>query len=207
MQDINIPEYPWVNHYPDGVNWQAPVHPRPMAGLLSEALSHYPDRPAVDFMGRKFTYYELEKQVRHFAAALQLAGVEKGTRIGLFLPNCPQFIISYYAILLAGGVVVNFNPLYSAREIEHQIRDSGVRMMVTLRLTALYPKLSPFLENKLLDKVITSDLQEMLPLVKGMAFSMLKQKEIAHVPQDAKHLDFHSMVAQAKSISPARRRG
>ena len=84
-------------------------------------MARFADKPAIDFFGRKFTYAELGRRVDRAASGLQRLGVERGTRVGLCLPNTPYFIIAYYAILKAGGIVVNFNPLYVEREIAQQI--------------------------------------------------------------------------------------
>ena len=202
MQDNNSNDFTWLSHYPQAIDWKAEIAPQPLTMLLKEAVQNYATHTALDFMGRKFTYFEIEKEVRHLAAALQIMGVEKGSRVGLFLPNCPQFIISYYAILLAGGVVVNFNPLYSPREVEFQIKDAGVKIMITLNLKALYPKLSPLIEKGLLRTIIVSDMQECLPMIKGFAFSLLRHGDMVAIPDDAHHADFHALIAHEKEPFP-----
>jgi acyl-CoA synthetase (AMP-forming)/AMP-acid ligase II len=76
----------------------------------------------LDFFGKTYTYARLAEMVNRIAKGLQEMGVKKGTRVGLFMPNCPQYVMCYYAVLKIGGTVVNFNPLYSGHEIEHQLK-------------------------------------------------------------------------------------
>ena len=94
---------------------------------------------------------------------LQDLGIGKGHRVGIFLPNTPHFVITYFAVLKTGATVVNFNPLYAERDIIHQIEDSGVELMVTLDLTALYDKLAPLFETTRLKRLIICRMAPLLP--------------------------------------------
>ena len=127
----------YTKHYPANVDWHEPIEARPLYELLDEPARRIPTQNAIDFLDKKTTYGELATQVDRFAKGLQTLGVRPGDRVGLFLPNCPYFIIAYFGILKAGGVVVNYNPLYVAKEIESQVRDSGTAVMVTLDLQAI----------------------------------------------------------------------
>ena len=97
------------------------IAPRLLTDLIDRAVARHGDRPAVDFMGRNWSYREIGELARRAARGLQDLGVAPGTRVGLCLPNTPYFVICYFAILRIGGVVVNFNPLYTERELDHQI--------------------------------------------------------------------------------------
>ncbi len=187
--------HPWLNSYPRNILWDAKITPRPLPTILDEAEDKYPRHDALDFMGRITTYRELASQVRRMAHGRQNLGVHKGVKVGLFLPNCPQFVISYFAILKAGGTVVNFNPLYSPREIHHQIEDSATEIMVTLSLKSLYPKVAEQLGTSCLRKIIVSGLEDALPLTKRLGFRFLKKKEVAEIPADAKHVRFRDLVS------------
>lgn len=186
--------YPWLKSYPANIKWDAVIPERPLYELLDNAEKNYGDKTAIDFLGSRITYRKLAEKVRTLAAALQELGVKSGIRVGIFMPNCPQFIISYYAILKAGGTVVNYNPLYSVPEISYQINDSSTEIMITLSLQLLYSKVAACLGATKLRKIIVSDFQEALPLLKRLAFPIVRQKDIAHVPQDENHLRFAQLL-------------
>ena len=127
---------PWQRHY----DWNVPEtirYPRLMAHeLLGVSVNSFPDKPATHFFGTELTFWELRNQILRMAHALGEAGVRKGDRVGVHLPNCPQFVIAYYATLMAGGIVVPCNPQYVAREIRHQLADSGATVAVTVCMPA-----------------------------------------------------------------------
>jgi len=188
--------------YPANVDWHAPIEAKPLYALLDEAVARVPDNTAIDFMDRKTSYAELGRQVDRFARGLQDLGVKPGDRIGLFLPNCPYFVISYFAALKAGATVVNFNPLYVAKEIESQIRDSGVTVMVTLDLQALYAKLAPMLGVTPLKTIIVASMAEALPFVKRMLYPWVRRRDLATPPRDAAHPRFSRLVANDGRYAP-----
>jgi long-chain acyl-CoA synthetase len=100
--------------------------------LLVDTASRFGDRPATAFFGRRLTYSDLLSQVERFSAALVSLGVDKGDRVGLLLPNCPQYVIAWYACQRIGAIAVGNNPLYTQRELEHQLKDAGIEVMVAL---------------------------------------------------------------------------
>jgi long-chain acyl-CoA synthetase len=125
-------ERPWLKHYDF---WVPPsiTYPRqPAYRALELGAMNYPERAATIFFGREMTFRELQDRAYRFAAVLANFGVAKGDRVGIMLPNCPQFPIAFWGILRAGGVVVCFNPTYTVREFERQARDSGIRALVLL---------------------------------------------------------------------------
>ena len=144
--------YPWLSTYPSNVNWHAALEPKPLFALLDDATTEWTTRPAVHFLGRRLTYAELHAASALLAGGLQRMGVKRGVKVGLCLPNCPQFIIAYYAILRCGGTVVNFSPLYVGKEIARQVTDSDTEIMITLSLNALYPKVAESLGTTCLKK-------------------------------------------------------
>jgi long-chain acyl-CoA synthetase len=187
-------ERPWLKDYAPGVDWAAEIPRRPLTELLDDAVKRFPDRPAMDFLDRTFTYAELGKLVNQAAKGLQDLGVTKGIKVGLFLPNCPQFVIAYYGILKAGGTVVNYSPLYSEEQLLHQIEDSHTDMMVTLHLNVLYPKMETMLRESRLTRLIVGTMQEVLPFPKSWLFPLVKRKDIAKVPNDAQHVSFKHLL-------------
>ncbi|MCC7259989.1 MAG: long-chain fatty acid--CoA ligase [Alphaproteobacteria bacterium] len=193
---------PWLTSYPREVNWQAKIVPQALPALLEEPLAHYPDRVAVDFLGYTLTYRALGQRIDRAAKGFQRAGVKKGVHVGIFLPNCPQFIIAYYGILKAGGTVVNCSPLYSVRELKHQLEDAGVRMVVTLDLAALYPKIAELLADKVLDTVVVSRFAGVLPFPKNLLFPLLKRKDVSRIPHDAHHVSFEKLCDNDGRYAP-----
>ncbi len=184
----------WIRSYPEGVDYFAEFTAEPLYTLLDGSIERFADRNLIDFMGRKFTFAEIGTMVAHAARGFQDLGVKKGVKVGLFLPNCPQFIVAYYGILKAGGTVVNYSPLYSAPELLHQIEDSHTDIMVTLSLKALYPKMATMLRESRVKKLVVGTLQEVLPFPKSLLFPLFKGKEIAKVPNDTAHLSFAELM-------------
>jgi long-chain acyl-CoA synthetase len=185
---------PWHDKYPVGVDWNAPLHPQSVSAMFYAAVNQFGDRPCLDFLDKHYSYDEVADLVTRAAAGLQQLGVTKGTRIGLFLPNTPYYVIMYYAILQIGAVVVNFNPLYAEREVEKQIKDSDCRLMVTLDLEALYHKLAVMFDKTALERIVICRMADVLPIVKSLLFPLLKGKELAHIPHDERHIPFHQLT-------------
>ena len=130
------PAYPMT--YPQDVDWAAPILRRSMSDFFEEAANRYAGRPMIDFLGKRYHYAEVEDLVFRAAKGLQEIGVKKGDRVGLFLPNTPVFIVSYFAVLKVGAVAVNINPLYAEQEVKTLLNDAGVKGGVTLDPKLLY---------------------------------------------------------------------
>jgi len=178
------------------------IAPRLLTELLDKAVAHHGERPAIDFMGRRWTYAELGRLVRQTARGLQDLGVRPGMRVGLCLPNTPYFVIFYFAILRVGGVVVNFNPLYVERELKHQILDSGTTIMIVPDLKIIHAKVNKVAAEVGLTNIIVCPFAEILPPLKRLAFSCLKRREIARVPDDALHVRFGDLIAADADPDP-----
>jgi len=115
----------WEKSYPSDVRWDLPLPPAvPLESLLETAASRWPDRIAIDFYDRTFTYRELHDLAARAAKGLQTLGVGPGVHVGLHLPNTPHFVICFFAVLMAGGRVVNFSPLAAPRELKYQLTDA-----------------------------------------------------------------------------------
>jgi long-chain acyl-CoA synthetase len=171
--------YPWLRSYPEGVDWFRKFTPAPLPALLDNAVARSGGRPAASFFGQTMTYAELAHQVNRTAKGLQALGVSKGTRVGLLFPNCPAYIVYYYAILKAGGTVVNFNPLYSIPELTYQAKDAEAEIMVTLDLKATFPKAKELLDQGILKQLAVVPFASMLPGMMSMLFRILKRGEVA----------------------------
>ena len=116
---------PWIKSYPEGVRWDVEIVPGAVQSILDNAVANWPDRPAIDFMGKRISYRELGRLTDRAARGLQQLGVKPGVHVGLFLPNTPHYVISFFGVLKAGGTVVNYSPLDAAKVLEHKIEDSA----------------------------------------------------------------------------------
>ncbi|WP_049792561.1 long-chain-fatty-acid--CoA ligase [Polymorphum gilvum] len=176
--------------------WCAAFTARATHEYLEDAVRSFPGRPAVDFLGKAWTYREIGELVNRTAAGLQGLGIGKGTKVGLCLPNTPYYTIFYFAVLKIGGTVVNFNPLYVEREIAFQARDAEVRIMVTLDLKVIYDKVEAVRREGVFDRIIVCPMADILPQPKKALFTLFKGKERAKVAEDAAHVRFAGLVAR-----------
>ncbi|AWJ89728.1 dicarboxylate--CoA ligase PimA [Azospirillum baldaniorum] len=198
------PAHPWLVHYPEGIAWDQPIPVMPLAELFEEAARRYADRPCLDFLGRRYRYAEVLGLVNRAAKGFATMGVKPGVRVGLCLPNTPTYVIAYFAILKAGGTVVNYNPLYVERELEHQIEDSGTEIMVTLDLKQIHPRIEAMLDRTRLKTVVVCRMASILSPVKSVLFRVLKRSELASIPQDGRHVDFDALLANDGVMPPVR---
>ena len=170
----------WLKSYPAGV--PADIDPkkyRSLIELFDGSIAKYRDRPAFHSMGKTITFGELEKLSRDFAAWLQTRGFAKGTRVALMMPNCLQYPIAMFGILRAGYTVVNVNPLYTPRELEHQLKDSGAEAIVVLENFGHV--LQEVRGRTPVKHVIVTSLGEMLG-VKGVIVNLVVRKVKKMVP-------------------------
>lgn len=170
----------WLRSYPENIEWRQTFNPAPLYALLDRAVARHATRTATNFLGKTLTYGELGQLVERAAAGLQRLGVRKGTKVGLFLPNSPTFIVYYFAILKTGGIVVNYNPLYTLEELSFQIKDSETEIMVTLDLKLLFDKVEALLKDGVLHKAVVAPFTSLLPGTKSVLFRLFKSKELAH---------------------------
>ena len=195
-------EHAWLKKYPDGVDWNMPIAAKALHSLFDDAVDRFAERPCLDFLGRIYSYAELDQLINRATLGFQKLGVQSGTKIGLFLPNCPQFVICYYAILKAGGTIVNYSPLYSEPEILQQIEDSQTDFMVTLNLTALYPKAETMLEQSRLKSLIVGTMSEVLPFPKNWLFPLVKHRDVVRAPNDTSHVPFEELLNNDGAYEP-----
>ncbi len=194
--------YPWLKSYPEGIKWDATFKAKPIYSLLDEAAKLYPHNNCVEFLGKKTTYEEILDLVNRAAKGLQRLGVKKGTRVGLFMPNISYFVIFYYAILKAGGVVVNYNPLYADPEIRNQITDSQTEIMVTLDLKLLFDKLVPMIGKTTLKRIIVCPVGKALPFPKNLLFPLVKRKEKARIKPSSQIYLYSDLIHNNGEYTP-----
>jgi long-chain acyl-CoA synthetase len=149
---------PWLDHY----NYWVPAHMnyprRPLHEILRLAASEVPDRPATAFLGAHLTYSEIKEQADKFATALTRLGIKQGDRVGIMLPNCPQYMVAAFAIFRLGATVVNVNPIYTPREVLVVAKDSAMSALLTLDV--LTPVVLPVLEQTKIENIIITSLAE-----------------------------------------------
>jgi acyl-CoA synthetase (AMP-forming)/AMP-acid ligase II/esterase/lipase/1-acyl-sn-glycerol-3-phosphate acyltransferase len=187
--------YPWEQSYPPGLRWDAALEARSLPDLLARAVEEFADKPCLRFRGKHYTYREVGRLVDRAARGFQLLGVRRGIKVGVMLPNCPYAVICFYAILKAGGTVVNINPLYSRLEIERQVADSDCRMLVSLDVKGLYEKVAGLaVSGTHIEKLIVCRTKGMLRFHEKVVFGLFKGREVATVVEDRQHVTFERLT-------------
>jgi len=170
----------WLKSYPPGVPAEIDTHQySSLVELFEKSIRAYADRPAFTSMGKTLRFSELDALARNFGAWLQSKGLAKGARVAIMMPNCLQYPIAMFGTLRAGGVVVNVNPLYTARELEHQVKDAGAEVIVILENFASV--LEQVRARTPLKHVVVTSLGEMLGL-KGLIVNLVVRKVKKMVP-------------------------
>ena len=180
--DAPAPLRPWIASYPEGIVWDTELDIRPVHEQVLAACAKNPSATALDFLGGTTTFGELAQKIVALAGALQSQfGVTKGTRVALMLPNTPFYPIAYYAVLRAGGTVVNCNPLYTVHELAHITANAGADLMITLDLKQIFDKAEKLVEAGHVKSVIACHFPDALPMVKKVLFSLAKRKDLARL--------------------------
>ncbi len=179
-----------------------PTDPRLLGDMLDRSVARFPDRAAIDFMGRITTWGDLGAAVDRAAAGLQRLGVVKGTRVALCLPNTPYYPILFFATLKAGGIVVNVNPLYVERELKHLVDDSGAEIIATCDIAEIQARVLKVAGETGIRHVISCPIAEALPRVKGFAYRLVKRKEIGRAPATPGHVYFADFMARGGTPIP-----
>lgn len=156
-----LPERPWLRFYQPGVPAELDIPNRPLAWLLDNAVKHYASQVAILYFGNRLTYAQLSTLANRFAVGLQKLGIAKGDRVAIALPNIPQYLIAYFGTLRAGAVAVPTNPLYTEREMRHQLADSGARVIVMM--DDFYPTVRAVRASTSLEHIILTSPADYLP--------------------------------------------
>jgi long-chain acyl-CoA synthetase len=179
MADVTTP---WLDNYPPGVPEHVAVPTASLAGLLDDAARDFPHAPALHFEGRTTSYAQLAEQARRAAGALAGLGVGKGTRVGLILPNCPQAVAALFGALRLGATVVQNNPLYTERELGHQLADAGVEVVVCLDL--VYERVKALRGQTAVREVVVTSVLDELPAVRRALAPYTKRGKAASASID-----------------------
>ncbi|WP_431027446.1 long-chain-fatty-acid--CoA ligase [Lysinibacillus sp. LZ02] len=165
----------WLQKYPVQIPHDIEIPEIPVQQFLTDAYKTNSSKVAIHFLGKDITYQELYESALRFANYLQTLGVEKGDRVAVMLPNCPQAVIAYYGILYAGGIVVQTNPLYTERELQYQMADSGAK--VILALDILYPRITKIVKETQIENVIVTGIKDYLPFPKNLVYPFIQKKQ------------------------------
>ena len=192
----------WLPHYPEGV--PADIDPSlypSLVALIDDSFKKYADRTAYSFMGKDISYAETDAQSRAMAAYLQSLGLARGDRVAIMMPNVPQYPATVAAILRAGYVVVNVNPLYTARELEHQLKDSGARAIIIIENFAA--TLQKCIANTPVKHVVLASMGDRLGGLKGMIVNFVVRKVKKLVPEFSLPgaVRYNSAIAQGQRAS------
>lgn len=192
----------WEKSYPQNVNWNSPLWTGPIFAYLEGARRTYPNRPAFTFMGKKWTWAEIGILTDKMAKGLHDHGVEKGMKVGICLPNCPYYLIAYYAIAKTGATIVNYNPLYAEGELANQIEDSQTDLIITLDLKIMYDKLEKMLHATRLNQLIICPFKNLLPFPKNFLFPIVKATDISTIPDDDRHITYFRIIDNDGQFEP-----
>nr|WP_051081162.1 long-chain fatty acid--CoA ligase [Salsuginibacillus kocurii] len=176
---------------------------RSLHSYLKESAENYPDKQALHFMGTTMSYKTVYSYSLKVANQLQAEGIQKGDRVALMLANSPQSVICYYGALLAGAIVVQTNPLYVEREVEHQLMDSGAKIMICLDL--VFPRVDAVRQNTQLEKVIVTSIKDFLPFPKNILYPLVQKKNSGikvDVSYDSQTVHFKTWLEQGSEKEP-----
>jgi len=187
-------DMPWIKSYPEGVRWDVEIVPGAVQSILDNAVANWPDRPAIDFMGKRISYRELGRLADRAARGLQQLGVKPGVHVGLFLPNTPHYVISFFGVLKAGGTVVNYSPLDAAKVLEHKIEDSRTDILITLDMASLYPQMAAMLGKTRLKKLVVGSLAEITADPDAVISEMKAARQLSKVAWDDRHVSFGQLI-------------
>ena len=171
-------EKAWIKNYDEGVPTTIEYPQAPLFHFLEEAAKKYPEKACTIFKGATISYKEMNELTDTIAGALADMGVKKGDRVGIFMPNTPQFVMAYYGILKAGGVVVATNPLYTASEIAHQAKDAGIEVMLVM--SNFYETIKEAQPETNIKTLIVTNIKETLPSLTRVLFTLAVEKKGGH---------------------------
>ena len=184
----------WHKSYAPGVKKSLEYEKVTISNALSRSAKRFPDNTALNYMGKKITYGQLDRLVNTFARSLQALGIKPGDKVGVCLPNIPQVVIANLAIFRIGAVTVQNNPLYTERELAYQLNDSDSRMIITLSL--LVPRMEKVKPKTKLEKIIGCHIHSYLPFPKKQLFPFVKKAMYRKIDPSDGILVFEDLMGQ-----------
>lgn len=189
----------WHIHYPQEIPPSIVFHTKPLHTFLEESSERYNDKKALHFMGKEMSFNEIYVEAKKMAYYLQRLGLKKGNRVAIMLPNCPQAVVSYYAILMAGAIVVQTNPLYKERELDYQLNDAGCTFIICLDI--LLPLVKSVNKKTPIKHTIVTSIKDYLPFPKNLIYPFIQKKEynlVVDVEQSENTHVWKSMMRQSQ---------
>ncbi len=173
---------PWVSQYPEQIPTTLESDFELLPIYLKKTATKYPNKKALNFLGKEMTFNEIYTQSLRFANYLRNLGIKKGDRVAIMLPNSPQAVIAYYGILFADAIIVQTNPLYTERELEYQMNDSGATAIICLDL--LINRVHSVKNNTKLKHIFVTSVRDYLPIIKKVLYPLSKQPKAPEIPTD-----------------------
>lgn len=205
-QATHKPYQPWIDHYPDGIDYFAEIDTTPIPTRIEKAVEEHASLIAMDFLGAETSYAEMGDQIERMAGALQKElGLEKGSRVALLLPNTPFFPVIYYAALKIGATIVNCNPLYTHSELTHILKNSNADILVTTDLKLTLEKAEKLMKEGMAKKLVVSHFPTALPTLKKFLFKIFKGKDLAKLSDQNvknKYVSWHDLLDKNLKAEP-----
>ncbi|MGG3559585.1 long-chain-fatty-acid--CoA ligase [Peribacillus frigoritolerans] len=186
---------PWQAIYPEQIPAVLSYEDKPLYSFLKESAEEFPDKVSIHFQGKELTFREVHESALKFAAYLKSIGLQKGERVAVMLPNCPQGVIGFFGILMAGGIVVQTNPTYTERELEYQMKDSGAKMILVMDI--LFPRVSAVASRTDIEHIIVTAIKEYLPFPKNLIYPFIQKKQygiVINVEHEGNHHLFSEIM-------------
>ena len=192
-------DMPWLKNYDAGIAAKLTIPNQPIPAFLEENAAQIPDKTALIFKGTRFSYRQVNEKANAVAAALIANGFKKGDRAVIYMVNCPQFVFTFFGILKAGGIVIATNPLYTERELTHQLHDCGAETVFVMSL--FYDKLKAVQRagGTNVRRIIVTNIKEYLPPLLKLLFTLAKEKKEGHrVTLEAGDMWFQDLLAAGR---------
>ncbi|PEZ83694.1 MULTISPECIES: long-chain-fatty-acid--CoA ligase [Bacillaceae] len=186
---------PWQAIYPEQIPAVLSYEDKPLYSFLKESAEEFPDKVSIHFQGKELTFREVHESALKFAAYLKSIGLQKGERVAVMLPNCPQGVIGFFGILMAGGVVVQTNPTYTERELEYQMKDSGAKIILAMDI--LFPRVAAVASRTDIEHIIVTAIKEYLPFPKNLIYPFIQKKQygiVINVEHEGNHHLFSEIM-------------
>jgi len=203
--EITYADKPWLKHYDKGVQPTVEVPSHTILDMLDQSARKHPAHPAINFKGKALTYRQFKEETDAIAAALVANGFKKGDRAVIYMANTPQFVISYFGIMKAGGIVIATNPLYTERELEHQLADCGAETVFVM--SRFYPLLKRVQRSghTQVRRIIVANIKEYFPGTLKLLFTLLREKKggdnVKPEPGDMSFPDFLALGKRAAQVN------
>lgn len=186
-------EMPWKELYPTQIPTTLTYDDKPIHTYLKDSALKFPSNVAIHFMGKELSYQETYESALKFAHYLRELGLEKGERVSIVLPNCPQSVIAFFGTLMAGGVVVQTNPTYTERELEYQLKDSGTKFVVAMDI--LFPRVKNVAPRTDVQHIIVTAIKDYLPFPKNLIYPFIQKRQYG-ISVKVEHAGNHHLLTE-----------